>query len=144
MRRALMLSTVALTTLALSARAQAGGGGGGGIKLSDVAGRWVSQSMIGPHDSVVTRGITTATADGKGWTMKFPGRDPIPLRVVATGGDSIVTEAGPYPSVLRPGETVKLLRIVGHYSGDTMTGTFDAQYASGAKLHGKTTAQRRK
>ena len=138
MRRALILSTVAFITAALSALAQ------GGIKLSDVAGSWVSQSMIGPKDSVVTRSILNATADGKGWTLKLPGRDPVPVRVVATGGDSVVTEAGPFPSVLRPGETVKLLRSVGHYKGNTMTGTFEAHYASGATLHGKTTATRKK
>ena len=40
----------------------------------------------------------TATADTSGWTLTFPNRKPVPVRVVAVDGDSIVTEAGPYES----------------------------------------------
>jgi hypothetical protein len=100
--------------------------------------------MIGPKDSVVVTTVLTATASGKGWTMKFPKGWPVRLRVVARGGDSVVTEAGPYPSYLRPGQTVKLLRTVSHYKGDQMTGTFVAQYASGDNVSGKLVATRRK
>ncbi len=138
MRSTLIVSALALAGYSSSANAQAA------IKLSDVAGTWASKSMVGPKDSVITQGQLTATADGKGWTMKYPGHDPIALRVVATGGDSIVTEAGPYPSIVRPGQTVTLLHIVGHYKGDTMWGTFEAHYSTGDVLHGKTTATREK
>lgn len=136
MRSVLIVSALALAGHASVAVAQA-------IKLSDVAGTWVSKSMVGPKDSVI-QGRLTATADGKGWNLKYPGHDSIALRVVATGGDSIVTEAGPYPSILRPGVTVTLLRIVGHYKGNAMTGTFEAHYSSGDVIHGKTTATREK
>ncbi len=45
---------------------------------------WDSKSMVGPKDSVVATSVLAATADGKGWTLKLPNRDPIPVRVVAT------------------------------------------------------------
>jgi len=53
-----------------------------------------------------------------------------------------VTEAGPYPSVLRAGQTVKSLRTVAHYTGNTMTGTFEAQYSAGDIVKGTTKARR--
>jgi len=114
-----------------------------GIKLTDVAGTWDGKSMVGPKDSVVVTSVLTATADGKGWTIKLANRDPIPVRVVAVGGDSVVMEAGPYESILRPGQMVTT-HTVGHYKGDAMTGTIEARYASGDVLRGKTTATRRK
>ena len=115
----------------------------GGIKLADVAGAWDSKTVLGPKDSVVVTSVLTATADGKGWTIKLANRDPIPVRVVAVGGDSVVMEAGPYESILRPGQMVTT-HTVGHYKGDAMTGTIEARYASGDVLRGKTTATRRK
>ena len=115
----------------------------GGIKLADVAGTWDSKTVLGPKDSVVVTSVLTATADGKGWTIKLANRDPIPVRVVAVGGDSVVMEAGPYESILRPGQMVTT-HTVGHYKGDAMTGTIEARYASGDVLRGKTTATRRK
>ena len=75
--------------------------------------------------------------------MKLANREPIPVRVVAVGGDSVVTEAGPYESVLRPGQKVTT-RTVGHYKGDTMTGTIEARYASGDVIRLKTAGTRRK
>jgi hypothetical protein len=136
MRRVLLASAVVVIAYPMTGRAQS-------IKLSDVAGTWESTTMVGPNDSVVSHSVTMATAGKKGWTLTFPGRDPIPLRVVAVGGDSVVTEAGPFPSVLRPGQTVTLLHSVNHYSGNTAHGTFVSHYASGTTLQGKTTATRK-
>jgi hypothetical protein len=139
MRRALMVSAVALVTLTSYARAQ------GGIKLSDVAGTWITKSMVGPKDSVVTTSLITAAADDKGWRLHLRGgHEPVAMRIVAIGGDSIVTEAGPFESVLRPGQTVTVLRGVGHYKGDAVTGTFEAHYASGDVLKGKTAGTRKR
>src|SRR2546428_5907832 len=95
----------------------------GGIKLADLAGTWDGKSMVGPKDSVVASFVVTATADGKGWTMKLPDRDPIPTRILAMGGDSIVTESGPFHSIRRPGHTVTA-PTAGHFVRGTMTGTF--------------------
>jgi hypothetical protein len=113
-------------------------------KAPGAAGTWNAKTMIGPKDSVVATYVLTIAADGKSATIKFPKRDPIPARILALGGDSIVTEAGPYPSVLRAGQTVNSLRSVGHFKGNTMTGTFEAKYANGDVLKGKTKATRAK
>lgn len=66
------------------------------------------------------------------------------MRVTAVGGDSVATEAGPYPSILRPGLTVTMLRMTAHYSDDHMTGTFAADYSLGDKASGTVSATRRK
>jgi hypothetical protein len=142
MRRTFFLSAAVLAGLTAAATAQQPRAG---IKLSDVAGVWNSKTMVGPKDSVVATTVWTTTADGKGWTMVFPNRAaPVQVRVVSMGGDSIVTEAGPFPSYLRPGQTVTLLHTVGHYKGDQMWGSSTAQYASGDKVTFKVTATRRK
>jgi len=146
MRPFLLLSAVALAGHATAASAQKPAPAPmhhAAIKLADVAGTWDGKSMVGPKDSVVATFVVTATADGKGWTMKLPNRDPIPTRILTIGGDSIVTESGPFQSILRPGQMVTT-RTTGHYTGDTMTGTFEAHYASGDVLRGKAAATRRK
>ena len=142
MRRTLILSAAVLVGVTTAAAAQQSKAG---IKLSDVTGIWNAKTMTGPKDSVVATTVLTATADGKGWTMAFPNREqPVAVRVVSMGGDSIVTEAGPYASYLRPGQTVTLLRTVGHYQNNEMWGTSVAQYAAGDKLTFKITATRGK
>ncbi|OLC77325.1 MAG: hypothetical protein AUH78_04670 [Gemmatimonadetes bacterium 13_1_40CM_4_69_8] len=144
MRAVLLVSSIAVIGHTTVAGAQARGPAQrGGIKLSDVAGTWDVKSMAGPKDSVVVPSVVTATADGKGWTMKLANREPIPVRVVAVGGDSVVTEAGPFESVLRPGQMVTT-HTVAHYKGDTMSGTIEARYASGDIIRLKTAATRRK
>lgn len=137
MHQAVLLSAAVLASVTTLASAQQPS-----IKLSDVAGVWHEQTMVGAKDSVVLMTALKATANDKGWTMTCPKGAPVPLRVVAVGGDSIVTEAGPYPSCLRPGQTVTALRTVGHYKGNKMWGTFEATYSSGAKLSGKVSAAR--
>jgi hypothetical protein len=78
------------------------------ISLADVAGRWNVRTTpeSGPDTSVVTY-VLTATSDTTGWTMAFPNRpQPVPIRIVAVAGDSIVYTAGPFPSVRRRGVQV--------------------------------------
>jgi hypothetical protein len=108
-----------------------------------VAGTWAGKSMVGPRDSVVTTFTMTATADPDGWMLTLPNRPQIRARIVAAGGDSVVTETGPYESVLRKGVQVTT-RTTGHYKGDQMTGTFEAKYADGGTTKGKTSASRKK
>jgi len=135
MLRQLCWSITALVGLVTAAAAQ---------KVSGAAGTWNTKTMIGPKDSVATTFVLTIAADGKSATIRFPNRDAIPTRILAMGGDSVVTEAGPYPSVLRPGQTVSSLRAVAHYKGNTMTGTFEAHYSNGDVVKGKTKATREK
>lgn len=139
MRRTIFLPAVLFGfTTAAAAQAPAA------IKLADVAGVWDAKSLVGPNDTVGVKSVLTVTATDSGWTMLLAGRDPIAVRVVAMGGDSVVTEAGPYPSILRAGVTVTSLRTVAHYSGDQMSGMFWAEYSTGDKASGKVTATRRK
>lgn len=97
--------------------------------------------MIGAKDSVVTTLELVETATHDGWTLKFPKAEAVTVRVVTFGGDSIVTEAGPYPSTSRPGQTV-VLRTVAHYKGDEMWGTFEAAYSVSGITRGKIRALR--
>ena len=76
------------------------------ISLADVAGTWNMQTMAAESDSVLVSYQMTATADTTGWVFHFPKRPPVPIRVLSVAGDSVVTEAGPYQSVLRSGAKV--------------------------------------
>src|SRR5690348_16197196 len=130
MKRVLRFLTIACASYALAAIQNPALAQGSGIKLSDVAGTWEGKSMVGPNDSVFATWVLTATADGKGWTERLANRGAYPLRIITMGGDSIVTEMGPYPSVLRRGQMVRT-RHFRHFKGDRMTGSFEAHYATG-------------
>jgi hypothetical protein len=76
------------------------------LSLSSLAGKWAVRGTTEDAKSTVVTFDMVATADTSGWTINFPNRAPIPARVVALAGDSIVTEAGPYESVIRKGVQV--------------------------------------
>ena len=76
------------------------------LALADVAGKWNVQAKNEAGDSVLTSYVLVATADTTGWTINFPDRKPIPAKMVAVSGDSLIIDAGPYPSVLRKGVQV--------------------------------------
>ncbi|MFI5249635.1 MAG: hypothetical protein ACHQTF_06690 [Gemmatimonadales bacterium] len=137
------MRTSFIVSVALIAGFAATAGAQGSIKLADVTGKW-SLKASPANDTVVVTSVVNATANSKTWTLTYPNREPIPMRVVASGGDSIVTEVGPYPSMLRKGQTVTLLRSVGHYKGDTMTGWFEAHYSFGDVIKGKQEGTRSK
>jgi len=136
--RRLLLSGLVLAAYASAASAQnPPAAPGGGIKRSDVAGTWDIKTDSG------VASVIRVSANGKTWTLAFAGRKPIALRVIASGGDSIVFQAGRFPSVLRPGQTVTRVREVGHFNGDAVTGTYEAHYASGSVLKGTFSGTRR-
>ena len=115
------------------------------IALSDVAGRWRMRAIGHRGDSLTVYELSAAS-DTSGWTITFPNRPPIPLRVLAVGGDSIVTEAGPYPSVLQRNVAVRSLRAVNRLEGDRLVGTFVARYdtdAADSVLYGRHEGTRR-
>jgi len=99
------------------------------LSLADLAGTWDVRALTESGDSTVVAFQMEATGNEDGWTLKFPKRDPIPLRV-SVDGDSLVTEAGPYESVLRKGVQVTT-RTVTRLEGDRMIGTTVAKYESG-------------
>ncbi len=98
-----------------------------GISLADVAGTWKIHSVMEGNEKVTVNYDLVATADRSGWSIDFPKRDPIPVRVVAVEGDSIVTEAGPFESVLRKGVQVNS-RVVMRLKDGKLAGTTIARY----------------
>jgi hypothetical protein len=97
------------------------------IALADLAGTWNVNSMSRETDSVLTTYTLVATADTTGWMVTFPGRQPLPARVVMVHADSVVVEVGPYESVLRPGMMVST-RSVSRLVDGKMVGLFEAHY----------------
>lgn len=100
------------------------------VSLADFAGRWnmTSRPESGP-DTSATQYVLTATSELTGWTLTFPGRpEPVPARVTA-GGDSVVTEVGPFPSLRRQGAQVTT-RSVLRRQGDRLVGSTHARYAT--------------
>lgn len=100
------------------------------ISLADLAGTWTLRVMPENSDSVLVTAVITATGDTSGWTMTFPGRDPIPLHVMPPEGDSLVVHAGPYDSALRPGTQVSTEMVVRLQNG-MLVGLTTAHYAGG-------------
>jgi hypothetical protein len=98
------------------------------IALADVAGKWAVRVMPETGDSVLLSYELVASEDPSGWTSNFPKRPPLPLRVTP-GGDSIVTEAGPYESLLRKGVQVTTRSVTRLVDGK-MVGTTTAHYAT--------------
>ena len=110
-----------------------------------IAGTWVIESTVktaAGKDTVVTS-LLTAMAGANGWVTHLEGRDPIPTRVVAMGGDSAVTEAGPFQSVARPGQTVTTHETL-HFKDDAVWGTIEARYSNGDVVKGTVKGTRRK
>jgi hypothetical protein len=102
------------------------------LSLADLAGTWNVRSTVeGDESKVVTYDIV-ATADQSGWSLKFPDREPIPVRVVAVEGDSVVTESGPFESQLRKGVQVSTV-VVNRLKDGKLVGRTTARYqVSGA------------
>jgi len=99
------------------------------IALADIAGKWSVRSMSESGDSTLVTYELVATGDTTGWSLNFPKRKPIPMRVVAVAGDSVVTEAGPFESVLRKGIKVNTNSVMRLQDGK-LVGTTIAHYAT--------------
>ncbi len=98
------------------------------VSLGDFAGTWQVRGMNEAGDSIV--GYTlNASADAAGWSITFPGRDPIPASVVSVAGDSVITDAGPFESALRPGVQVTTHTIWRLMDG-RLVGMTTARYAT--------------
>jgi hypothetical protein len=97
--------------------------------LADLAGTWMVTAMDPSSDSVLITYELNATATSEGWTSTLPGREPMPVRVILVDGDSVVAEAGPFESALRPGGTVTTRTVI-RLQGDMLTGTMVARYGT--------------
>ena len=99
------------------------------LSLSNLAGKWAFRGTTEDAKSTVVTFDMVATADTSGWTITFPNRAPIPARIVALAGDSVVTEAGPYESVIRKGVQVTTRTTMSLQDGK-LAGTTVAHYAT--------------
>lgn len=99
------------------------------IALADVAGKWAVRVTPESGDSTVLNFEMVATGDTSGWMFNFPKRKPVPVRVLAVDGDSIVTEAGPFESMLRKGVQVTS-RTVNRLQDGKLVGATTARYAT--------------
>jgi hypothetical protein len=77
-------------------------------------------------DTAATTYVLTATSNTSGWTITFPGRAPIPVKV-SVDGDSVMLAAGPYPSVRRKGVQVTTYSTA-RLQGGSLTGNTTAHY----------------
>ena len=96
------------------------------ISLADVAGKWTMHTM--PQDADTVLVIYEMVADSAGWTFNFPKRKPVKANVT-TSGDSIITDVGPYESVLRKGIQVTTHGVLRLVDGK-LVGTTTAHYAT--------------
>ncbi len=96
------------------------------VNLADVAGKWNMRSVPTAGDTTATTYVLTATSNTSGWTITFPGRAAIPMRVSAAG-DSIMSDAGPYPSVRRKGVQVTTNGVM-RLQGGSLVGSTTAHY----------------
>jgi hypothetical protein len=95
------------------------------LTLADLAGTWNLQTISESGDTV--KSTLTGTADASSWMVTIEGRDPVPTRVTVDG-DSVITESGPFESVLRPGVMVTT-QTVSRLDNGMLMGTIVARYA---------------
>ena len=98
------------------------------IDLASVAGTWNMQVMGATSDSVLTTYTLNATAGPEGWVMNIPNREPLALRITVSG-DSIMSEAPEFESVLRKGVRVRTSSVL-RLSGGSLSGTTTARYTT--------------
>jgi hypothetical protein len=99
------------------------------ISLADVAGKYAVTGKNEAGDTTLVTYELNATGDTTGWTITFPNGKPIPIRIMSVAGDSIVADAGPYPSVLRKGLQVTTHNVYRYQNGKLVARTV-ARYAT--------------
>jgi type IV pilus biogenesis protein CpaD/CtpE len=112
------------------------------ITLGDLAGTWEGQIMAMDKDSVVTTATLINTATMDGWSMKLPNGAAPAVKVVTVEGDSVVTTAGPFASVLRKGQQVSTHSIM-HMKDGKLVGVIHAKYPNGDTATLRITATRK-
>ena len=98
------------------------------ISLKAVAGRYHVTSRGQSGDTTVVTYELNATGDTTGWTITYPNRPVVPVRIISVSGDSIVTETGPFTSVRRAGVPVTT-RTTYRWENGQLVGTTVAHYA---------------
>lgn len=97
------------------------------ISLKSVAGKYKVTSRGQNGDTSVVTYELNATGDTTGWTVTYPNRKAVPMRVILVSGDSIVTESGPFQSVRLAGVPVTT-RTTYRWENGNLVGTTVAHY----------------
>lgn len=95
--------------------------------LAAAAGTWDMRTLNEAGDSVLVSYQVVATDSRSGWSLNFPGRDPIDIQVLEVVGNDVIAEAGPYASALREGVMVTT-RFTFRPRGERMNGEISATY----------------
>jgi hypothetical protein len=86
------------------------------------------RTTLAGSDSTLLTFVFNATGDPSTWAFNFPGRPPVPVRVTMDG-DSIMTAAGPYESLLRKGVQVSTNGVL-RLQGGKLVGATTAHYTT--------------
>ena len=102
------------------------------VAVSPVAalrGRWNVRAVPeSGTDTVPTNYVLDAGEDSTNWTITFANRPgAVRLRVIASGGDSVVTQSDEYESARRKGVRVTTTAVM-RAQGDRVTGHTIARY----------------
>ncbi|HYK10348.1 MAG TPA: hypothetical protein VEV39_06090 [Gemmatimonadales bacterium] len=118
--------------------------------VEDFTGRWEGVARFRHRDSTSLQYVMNdIPSDEPGginyappprWRLTFADHDPVTLRVVTFGGDSLVMQSGPLTSAVGLGVGVTSLRTTMHYGGSVLTGTIEIGYSSGAIARAQTRA----
>ena len=76
------------------------------LALADLAGKWQFSSVpMAGKDTSPTKYVLTATADTTGWTLTFPDKQVVPVKVTVSG-DSVQLASAEFKSQRRKGVKV--------------------------------------
>jgi hypothetical protein len=99
------------------------------IALADVAGKWQFSSVpMAGKDTTPTKYVLTATADTAGWTLTFPDKQVVPVKVTVSG-DSVQLASAEFKSQRRKNTKVKTETTLRLQDGK-LVGLTNAHYAT--------------
>jgi hypothetical protein len=97
------------------------------VSFNDFAGKWNLRVTNQAGDSTLITEVMTATATDAGWNIVRGKLKAQPIRP-SVGGDSLITDGGPFPSALRKGVKVTTHTVWRLQNGKLM-GTTTAHYS---------------
>jgi len=99
-----------------------------GLTAAELTGKWDMRAVPVSGDTTPTTFVLTAGPDNTGWTLTYPNRKPVPIRVTIEG-DSVVSESEPYESVRRKGVQVRTNTVL-RLEGGNLMGSAVARYTT--------------
>ncbi len=101
------------------------------LTLASLAGQWTAKTMTANSDTAVTNFSFVITGTGTD-TLRLPDRPPVVMRSMVSG-DSLVSEAGPFSSVLRKNVQVHVVTVQRKQGDNKLVGTVTAHYLGAKK-----------